>query len=100
MKRWYELSVDVCIVISKIEMASESDRERYARQIMLELRNYGYIPQPQVYLDRIRNYSMKRWYDNNRTVFLAFEYLKDAEKSVQDNVVTNVLSFMNKEAVA
>ncbi|MBP3820936.1 hypothetical protein J6G99_04755 [bacterium] len=100
MKRWYELSPDVCIVISKIELAHGNDRVRYAKQIMLELRNNGYNPQPQDYINRIKNYSMKRWYDTNRTVFLAFEYLKDAEKSVQDNVVANVLSFMNKEAVA
>ena len=100
LKRWYELSPDVCIVISKIEMAHEDDRVRYAKKIMLELRKYGYVPQPQLYMDRVRTYSMRRWYDGNRIVFLAFEYLKDAEKNIQENVVNSVLGYMNHENAA
>lgn len=30
-KRWYELTPDVCIVISKIELAKDEDRTRYAK---------------------------------------------------------------------
>ena len=36
-KRWYELSPDVCIVISKIEMSKEEDRTRYAKIMLKEL---------------------------------------------------------------
>jgi hypothetical protein len=99
-KRWYELTPDVCIVISKIELAQESDRIRYAKRLLLELRNAGYEADRQVYLDRIRKYEMRRWYDKNRFLFMAFEYLKDANAQIQQIVVDKVLHYINEGAVA
>lgn len=99
-RRWYELSPDVCIVISKIELAREEDRTRYAKQMLLELRRAGYLPNKKIYLDRVRNYDMRRWYDNNKYLFLAFEYLKDAEQEVQKEVSGNILQYIRQESVA
>lgn len=98
--RWYELSPDVCIVISRIELAKEEDRTRYAKIRLKELRRAGYEPNRQIYLDRIRSYEMRRWYDKNRFLFLAFEYLKDSESDVQVEVAHNVLKFIREEAAA
>lgn len=98
--RWYELSPDVCIVISKIELAKEEDRTRYAKQMLLELRKAGYEPNRRIYLDRIRSYEMRRWYDKNKFLFLAFEYLKDSESEVQSAVANNVLQFIRTESAA
>lgn len=98
--RWYELSPDVCIVISRIELAKEEDRTRYAKIMLKELRRAGYEPNRQIYLDRIRSYEMRRWYDKNRFLFLAFEYLKDSESDVQIEVAHNVLKFIREEAAA
>lgn len=98
--RWYELSPDVCIVISKIELAKEEDRTRYAKIMLRELRLAGYEPNRQIYLDRIRSYEMRRWYDKNRFLFLAFEYLKDSESDVQTTVAHNVLKFIREEVAA
>ena len=100
IKRWYELSPDVCILIGKIEIAHTDDRIRYACRLLSELKKAGYVMQPSIYIDSIRNYSMKRWYDNNRYTFLAFEYLKDADKSIQKLVVKNVLDYINSEIAA
>ncbi len=99
-KRWYELTPDVCIVISKIELAKDEDRTRYAKIMLKELYNAGYIPNKQIYLDRIRSYDMRRWYDKNRYLFLAFEYLKDSESDVQTTVAHNVLKFIRQEVAA
>jgi hypothetical protein len=99
-KRWYELTPDVCIVISKIELAQEDDRIRYAKQLLLELRKAGYEADRQVYLDRIRKYEMRRWYDKNRFLFMAFEFLKDANDEIQHIVVNKVLRYINEGAVA
>lgn len=98
-KRWYELSPDVCILIGKIEMAHSDDRTRYARKILTELRKQGYVMQSYTYMNGIKNYSMKRWYDNNRETFLAFEYLKDADSKIQQIVVKDVLAYMNSENI-
>lgn len=98
--RWYELTPDVCIVISKIELSKEEDRTRYAKIMLRELRRAGYEPNRQIYLDRIRNYEMRRWYDKNRFLFLAFEYLKDSASDVQVEVAHNVLKFIREEAAA
>jgi hypothetical protein len=98
--RWYELTPDVCIVISKIECAKEEDRTRYAKLILSELRMAGYEPNRQIYLDRIRSYDMRRWYDKNRFLFMAFEYLKDADASIKSTVSNNVLRYIRQENVA
>ncbi len=99
-RRWYELSPDVCIVISKIELAKEEDRTRYAKLLLRELRLAGYEPNKQIYLDRIRSYQMRRWYDKNRFLFMAFEYLKDSNNNIQSTVASNVLKHMRTEAAA
>ena len=99
-KRWYELSPDVCIVIIKIEMSKEEDRTRYAKIMLRELRLAGYEPNKQIYLDRIRSYNMRRWYDKNRFLFMAFEYLKDSDNKVQSQVAYNVLQFIRSENAA
>lgn len=98
--RWYELSPDVCIVISKIELAKEEDRTRYAKLMLTELRKAGYEPNWQIYLDRIRSYQMRRWYDKNRFLFMAFAYLKDSETEIQSTVATNVLRLIRQENAA
>jgi hypothetical protein len=99
-KRWYELSPDVCIVISKIELSHESARNRYAKQILLELQKAGYKVDRQIYLNKIRNYQMRRWYDGNKYLFMAFEYLKDADEEIQKTVVKNIITTMNNSYVA
>lgn len=99
-KRWYELSPDVCIVISKIELVKEDDRIRYAKVMLSELRKAGYVPDKNIYLEKSKEYKMQRWYDKNKFLFLAFEYLKDSESEIQHSVVTNVLKFMREENVA
>ena len=99
-KRWYELTPDVCIVISRIELAKDIDRTRYAKQILWELHQMGYKPDMQIYMQRLSSYEMRRWYDNNRTLFMAFEYLKDAEETMQKTVAHKVLQFIRKEQAA
>lgn len=99
-RRWYELSPDVCIVMSKIELAKEEDRTRYAKIMLSELEKAGYEPNIQVYSERIENYVMRRWYDQNQFLFRAFEYLKDSTNDVQKTVCDNVLNFMKSENAA
>jgi hypothetical protein len=94
-KRWYELSPDVCIVISKIELSHEAARIHYAKQILLELQKAGYKVDRQLYLNKIRTYQMRRWYDKNRYLFMAFEYLKDATEDIQHVVIKNIIASMN-----
>ena len=98
--RWYELSPDVCIVISKIELAKAEDQTRYAKLMLTELRKAVYEPNRQIYLDRIRSYQMRRWYDKNRFLFMAFEYLKDSKSDIQSTVATNVLRLIRQENAA
>ena len=98
-KRWYEMSADVCILISMIELAQNSDRERYAKKLISELTDLGYTPEPDLYETCLEKYSMKRWYDSNKEVFLAIEYLKDAQKEIQQKAVAKVSDYMRLQAV-
>jgi len=99
-KRWYDLSPDVCITISRIEMADDEDRTRYAKIVLKELQLCGYKPNNEIYMKRVSSYEMKRWYDNNRTLFVAFEYLKDSDNDIQKKVAKNVLKFIELDNAA
>ena len=99
-KRWYEMSADACILISMIELSKSADRERYAKQLITELTDLGYEPDPDLYDECLAKYSMQRWYDANKEVFLAIEYLKDAEKEIQSTAITRVKNYMSLEAVS
>ena len=96
-KRWYEMSPDVCLLIGKVEMALGNDRIKYAGQILLELKKAGYNFEPHKFDAKLKEYSMKRWYDYNKTVFYAFECLKDADRKVQGYVARNVHEYIMKE---
>ena len=98
-KRWYEMSADVCILISMIELSQSSDRERYAKKLISELTDLGYSPAPDLYDRCLEKYSMKRWYDSDKDVFLAIEYLKDAKKEIQEKAVAKVSDYMRLQAV-
>ncbi len=95
--RWYELSPEVSMVISKLEMLKEIDRTRYAKIMLNELRLAGYKPNEKIYLERIGNYNMNRWYDKNRFLFMAIEYLKDADKEIQISISNKMLKMFKEE---
>lgn len=96
-KRWYELSPEVSMVISKLELLKEVDRTRYAKLMLNELRLAGYKPNEKIYLDRIQNYNMNRWYDKNRFLFMAIEYLKDADNTMQTEISKKILKLLREE---
>lgn len=98
-RRWYEMSADVCILISMIELAQESDRERYAKRLISELTDLGFKPEPKLYEKCAKKYKMQRWYDADRDVFLAIEYLKDANKEIQNAAISRVSEYMRLQAV-
>lgn len=95
--RWYELSPEVSMVISKLELLKEVDKTRYAKLLLNELRITGYKPNEEVYLARIQNYNMNRWYDKNRFLFMAIEYLKDAKPEMQTEISKKILKLMREE---
>ncbi len=95
--RWYELSPEVSMVISKLEMLKEIDRTRYAKIMLNELRLAGYKPNEKIYLERIQNYNMNRWYDKNRFLFMAIEYLKDSEPKMQTQIAKKMLKLFREE---
>ena len=93
-KRWYEMSPDVNLLISKIEFAQGRDRVRFAGQILMELKKAGYVFEPHKFDAKLKEYSMRRWYDYNKTVFYAFECLKDADRTIQGYVARNVSDYI------
>ena len=93
-KRWYEMSPDVCVLLGKIELALGDDRVKYAGRILLELKKSGYNFEPHKFDAKLKEYSMKRWYDYNKMVFYAFECLKDADRTVQGYVARNVHNYI------
>jgi hypothetical protein len=98
-RRWYEMSADVCILVSMIELAQKSDRERYAKKLINELLDLGYEPEPNMYEQCKDKYEMNRWYDSDKDVFLAIEYLKNAQKEIQNTAISRISDYMRLQAV-
>ncbi len=99
MKRWYEMSADVCILISMLELAQNQDRERYAKKLIKELVSNGYEPDVDLY-EKCKNlYPMGRWYDQDKDLFLAIEYLKDAPTELQQEAILKVSDYMRLRTV-
>lgn len=94
MKRWYEMSADVCILVSMLELAQKQDRDRIAKKIIEELVDLGYQPDENLYEEYCNSYSMSRWYDTDKTVFLSIEYLKDATKEQQEAAISRISDYM------
>ncbi|MBO6181235.1 hypothetical protein J6O86_06075 [bacterium] len=93
-KRWYEISPDVNLLIGNIESSFGDDRIKFAGKILLELKKAGYAFDAHKFDAKLKEYSMKRWYDYNKTVFYAFECLKDADRSLQGYIARNVHDYI------
>ena len=89
--------MQVFFIYKFYNVVKEIDRTRYAKIMLNELRLAGYKPNEKIYLERIGNYNMNRWYDKNRFLFMAIEYLKDADKEIQISISNKMLKMFKEE---
>ena len=95
--RWYDVEPDVYMAISMIECSDLPKQIEYAKLILDKLKakdtDLEYIKNTT--LNNLVTKQYKRWYDNNETISLAFEYLKNTTPELQKEIAKDLLVYIN-----
>ena len=94
--RWYDLEPDVSMAISMIECSNELNRVKYAKEIIELIKSKD---KDMLYLRNSQNERLsngyRRWYDQDDTLYKAFQYLKATSKKKKKEVSLAILSKIN-----
>ena len=89
-KRWYDIDPTVSLAISLMKSADEASQLHCAEYIISKSKNYG-IKNKENVLNDTFNYLMKRWYDKDKKIQEAFEYLKSAPLDVRREIALELI---------
>ena len=89
-KRWYDLDPTVSLAVSLMEKADEKAQLECAYFIIDKAKDYG-VKITESDLTEAFNYLFRRWYDKNKQLHEAFEYLKEAPHDVQLGIAFDII---------
>lgn len=89
-KRWYDLDPTVSSAVSLMEKADEKTQLECAYLIIDKAKDYG-VKITESDLSEAFNYLFRRWYDKNKQMHDAFEYLKEAPYDVQIGIALDII---------
>ena len=89
-KRWYDLDPTVSLAVSLMEKAEEKLQLECAYYIIDKAKNYG-VRISENDLSETFSYLFRRWYDKNKQIHDAFEYLKMAPYDVQLGIAFDII---------
>ena len=77
LKRWYDTDPRMSLAVGCLEKASPLKRRKIAQHIILKAKSYNVVAKepPPVFF--------KRWYDKDRALSLAMEYLRNIPNAVK-----------------
>lgn len=96
-KRWYDLDPTVNLAINLMEKADEKVQLECAYYIIDKAKDYG-IKITDSDLSEAFNYLFRRWYDKNKQLHDAFEYLKLAPHDVQLGLAFDIIDKLQPAA--
>ena len=96
-KRWYDKDAALSLAISLIQSAKPEERRACAEFIIKSCREEG-IDLSLNFFESLQ-YQMKRWYDQEKTLFEALEYLKVSPVEVRKKVVVQVIDLLQNSKV-
>lgn len=89
-KRWYDLDPTVSSAVSLMEKADEKTQLECAYMIIDKAKDYG-VKITENDLSEAFNYLFRRWYDKNKQIHDAFEYLKESPYDVQIGIALDII---------
>lgn len=89
-KRWYDLDPTVSSAVSLMEKADEKTQLECAYMIIDKAKDYG-VKITENDLSEAFNYLFRRWYDKNKQMHDAFEYLKESPYDVQIGIALDII---------
>ena len=97
-KRWYDLDPTVSTAVSLMEKADEKVQLECAYLIIDKAKDYG-VKITESDLSAF-NYLFRRWYDKNKQMHDAFEYLKASPYDVQLGIAFDIIDKLQNNTEA
>lgn len=94
-KRWYDLNPTVCMAVGLMEKAPLEKQLECADLIINKVQSYG-IKITDNDLSEFINV-FRRWYDKNKQIHDAFEYLKMAPTDVQVGICLDLIEKLENQ---
>lgn len=89
-KRWYDKDPAVSLAVSLLRNLSIEEQYAYAEFIVNKAKDMGVVIDENP-LSNAFNYVLKRWYDNDKQLAEAFEYLQKASVEHQKEIALELI---------
>ena len=89
-KRWYDNDPTVSLMVSMLEKANDKTQLECANLMISKAKSYGIKISDDDLQETIKNF-FRRWYDKNRTLQEAFEYLKAVPLDFQKGIAFSII---------
>lgn len=89
-KRWYDLDPTVSLAVSLMKNANEQMQLQCADYIITKAKSFG-VKSKENALNEAFTYILRRWYDKDKRIQEAFDYLKDAPTDVQRQIALELI---------
>lgn len=94
-QRWYDLEPTLSLAVGMMYKADETSQHECAKIIIQKAKDFG-LNIAQNKLEEAFNYFCKRWYDKDREIAEAFQYLKIMPFEMQKEVSLEIISKLEK----
>ena len=95
-QRWYDLDPTMSLAVSLMHDAEPEQQSECAKMIIQKAKDFN-ISIPQNKLEEAFNYFCKRWYDKDRELADAFQYLKILPFELQKEVCLEIIEKLGQE---
>lgn len=96
-KRWYDIDPTVSLAVSLLRNSDDTTRKDCAEFIIKEAQNKGVVIKNN--LVSAFDYALRRWYDDEETIFEAMEYLRISPTEIQKELAFDIIEYLEVSAV-
>ena len=93
-QRWYDLEPTVSLAVSLLRNSKADTRSECADLIIERAQDFGTKIPDDIF--SAFNYVLKRWYDEDKHLSEALEYLKYSPAETQREIAFNVIEFLER----
>lgn len=96
-KRWYDLEPTVSLAISLLRNANDKMRLECANFIISYAKDFGVSLPNDVFSNF--NYVLKRWYDEEKLLSEALEYIRIAPNDLKREIAYKIIEFLEEQEI-
>jgi len=92
-KRWYDLDPTLSLTVSLMKTANDEIQLKCSEYIIRRAKDFG-VKIKENAIDEAFSYILRRWYDKDKRIQEAFEYLKASPMHLQKDIAQNLLNVL------